>query len=280
MSKISTPFDKSSRSFTSSAHYPNCIRWQTRIPLDTRTHHSTTDSLYGESRILDMKRVFEPETPKTATTPQHSSLFVLPTELRLEIYSMIMPVMDAVTDIVPLNRDSSRVVTKMGFTKTSRRDTSKCNILRTNRAVYEDAHDILFANTTYKFDSTRVLYLFLRNIGSHGRQLIKSIDVVCGHREDAVAFSLLAACPKLKSITLRIPKTQLLPPHMGRPIWIVDGLASLLALSGLTTVAFGECKDRVFLNGDTHDANVLRRELTRPRDTASGIRWIDGVPDI
>lgn len=227
-----------------------------------------------------MMQMFEPVKLKADASTPTGSFFVLPTELRLEIYSMIMPVMDAVTEIVPLNRDSSRVVTQMGFTKTSQRDTTKCNILRTNRAVYDDAHDFLFATTTYKFDSTRVLYLFLRNIGSHGRELLKSVDVVCGHREDAVAFSLLAACPRMKSITIRLAKTQLLPPHVGRPIWIIDGLASLLELSGFTNVTFGECKDKIFLDGSSHDAHILRRELMRPKDADSGIRWVDGIPDV
>lgn len=227
-----------------------------------------------------MKQLFEPKPPQALPHTQHSSLFVLPTELRLEIYSMIMPSMDTVTEIVPLNRESSRVVTKMAFDKTSRRDTSKCNILLTNKAVYSDAHDMLFATTTYKFDSTKVLYLFLRNIGSHGRQLLKYVDVCCGHREDAVAFSLLAACPELRSITLRLAKTKLLPSNVGRPIWIIDGLASLLELSGLKSVIFSECKDRVYLGDDTHDAGIVRRELTRSKGAESGVRWVDGIPDL
>lgn len=277
ISRISSTFNKRSDSFTAAVHHPNCVRWQTRIPLDTRNTHDFTHS---NSQIDDMKQVFEPKSTPSRPHTQNSSLFVLPTELRLEIYSMIMPAMDCVTAIVPLNRESSQVITHTGFTKTSRRNTTKCNILRTNRAIYNDAHDMLFTGTTFKFDSTRVLYLFLRNIGTHGRQLLKSIDVSCCHREDAVAFSLLAACPELRSITLRIAKTKLLNPNVGKPIWIVDGLACLLELSGLQSVTFAECKDRVFLEDDMHDAHIVRRELTRPKGTESGVRWIDGMPDL
>lgn len=257
-----------------SLHGPSCTRLQIRIPLEPQSHFG----LYGfkmqdiwakwERRISSQGRA-----PASSRVLQSSSLFSLPTELRLQIYRQILPELQVITPIVQLNKDSARVITDMGYSKTGPRDTTKANILRTCRAVHEEAADLLYSHTTFKFygkDGTKILYLFLRSVGQAGRDLIKSIDVQCGSREDAIAFALLASCPKLQSLTVRLPRTVILIPRM--PLWCVDGMSCLLAISGLASVNF-DLPDTApkypWMSDDKPDASVLRKELTRPKDTPS-----------
>lgn len=260
-------------------HHPGCIRLQVRIPLDPQ---AILPGLHGV-RINELKERWErrasgrPVPVAGRRAPQKSSLFSLPTEIRLEIYSMILPRLDAVTDIVPLNRDSARVITAMGYEKTGPRDLTKPNLLRTCRAANEEAMDILYSNITFRFTSTKVLYLFLRSIGKGGRQLIKSVDVRCGSREDAITFALLASCDKLRAMTIRLPRSVIFSP--GAPIWSMDGMSCLLALSGLEQVTFGACEPN-HMTDDKPDAAIIRRELTRPKSAPGGIRSINGYLDV
>lgn len=211
---------------------------------------------------------------------QTSSLFSLPTELRLQIYTMILPALDDVVEIVPINRDSARVVTKSGQEKTGPRDLTKSNLLRTCKAIHTEAVDILFTNRTYRFANAKALYLFLRAIGSTGRALLSRVDVYCGNREDAITFALLATCPKLRVLTLRVPRPRLLFPLS--PIWQVDGIACLLSLSGLEEIGFAECGASFprFLQDGSHDAELVRRELMRSRGAPSRVRWVGRFPDL
>lgn len=271
-------------------HLPGCIRLQIRMPLDPQ---ATMGGLHGGFRISDMRSRFERRSTAMPTEAasgeerrQTSSLFSLPTELRLEIYSHVLPSLDSVTEIVPLNRDSARVVTKTGQEKTGPRDLTKANLLRTCKAVHNEALDILYNLTTYKFISTKILsatktlYLFLRHIGKAGRELLRSVDVWCGNREDALAFALLATCSKLRAITIRLPRPVVLFP--GAPIWCIDGMACLLSLSGLEEVRFGDCgpEFKMHMDESKHDAAIIKRELTRARGTAGSVRWVDGYLDV
>lgn len=281
-------------------HHAACIFLQNRIPLDAQSIES---DLRGNNRLIAIRNFWEHRSkPHQRTQPiehhqqQTSSLFSLPTELRLEIYSQILPVLPSTTCITTLNRQSIRLVTeddRFFFLQTPGirdtvpaissprpRDTTKINLLSTCHPVYEEALDILFANKTYRFDSTKILYLFLRHIGEHGRRLLKAVDVSCGQREDAIAFALLALCPKLKTITIRLERLLLLPPDA--PLWVRDGVACLLELSGLERVMVGEdslSRPR-YLDESTADAAIVRRELTRPRGEGGGVRWVDGHLDL
>lgn len=256
-------------------HHPSCTRLQVRIPLDPQ---ALLPGLHG-SRIADLRRRFESKSPlrdvqtQAQRASQSSSLFSLPPEIRLEIYSMILPSLETITEIVTLNRDSPRVVTSMGYQKTGRRDTDKPNILRTCRAVNEEAMELLYSNTTFKFASTKVVYLFLRSIGHAGRQLIKSVDIHCGGREDAITFALLASCEKLRAICIRLPRPMILFPRA--PIWIIDGMSSLLALNGLEEVTFGSCQSVFnYMSNDKPDAAIIREELSKPKGSPANIRWV------
>ena len=109
--------------------------------------------------------------------------------------------------------------------------------------------------------------------------MITSIDILCGSREDAIAFALLASCDKLRKITIRLPRPVISFP--GAPIWISDGTSCMLALSGLQEVAFGSCESSTnYMNDDKPDAAILRRELTRPRGGLGNIRSINGYLDV
>lgn len=94
---------------------------------------------------------------------------------------------------------------------------------------------------------------------------MRAIDVACGQREDAVAFALLGACGELRNLTVRLARVSLVGP--GAPLWVKDGVACLLALSGLEEVRFGESSGVVGLDlrEGRADAVVLRRELMKPR---------------
>ncbi|KAH9826156.1 hypothetical protein Tdes44962_MAKER03673 [Teratosphaeria destructans] len=256
---------------------------QTRLPLEPQ---SIFPGLSGGFKMHDLRRHWEKKSyPPRASEPapqrsQTSSLFSLPTELRLEIYARVLPTLDQTTEIVPLNQDSARVTTKVGHEKTGPRDLTKCNVLRVCKAVHNEALELLYHNITYRFAATKTLYLFLRHIGSRGRQLLKSIDVLCGSREDAITFSLLATCEKLRSIRIRLPRPMILWP--GAPIWSIDGMGALLMLSGLEEVKFGDCGPRfkTCMDEDKSDAAVLRRELTRPKQEPSRVRWVNYQLDI
>lgn len=262
-------------------HHPRCDWLAIRIPLDP---HSVLGLQGG--RINDMKSRFEKMPSRTIETAQHapstqvSPLFTLPTELRLQIYSYVLPRMSSTTTIQPLNRDSARIVTEEGASKVGPRDLTKTNILCTCRAVHSEGLDLLFSSIAYRFPSTKVLYLFLRHIGPHGRSLLRSVDVHAGGREDAIAFALLGSCETLRCMTIRLFRSTLLPPSP--PIWMADGMACLLDISGLEEVKFGECgSERNYsLSEDSCDAVILRRELTRKRGSPGGLRWVDGRLDL
>ena len=259
-------------------HHPHCVRLSVKIPLDPQ---ALLPGLHGY-RLDSIRSKFERRamTNNVSNTmsrlPQSSSLFSLPTEIRLEIYAMVLPALDVETEIVPLHSESARVITAVGAAKTGPRDTTKPNLLRTCRAVNEEAMDILYSHTKFKLASTKTIYLFLRSIGKAGRRLIKTVDVQCGGREDAIAFALLACCEKLRAITLRIPRPMLIIPGAA-PIWLIDGVSCLLALSGLEEVAFGGGKPSLnWMNDEQPDAAIVKRELTRPKGTSGDIRSVIG----
>lgn len=260
-------------------HKPSCLRLQVRIPLEPQSQMGLYCYAMQDVRAKWERRTATQGRPKSGSrVTQSSSLFSLPTELRLEIYKQILPELESITPILQLNRDSARVITSMGYSKTGPRDLTKANILRTCRAVYEEAADLLYSNSTFAFqgkDGTKVLYLFLRSIGQAGRDLIKSVDVQCGNREDAMGFALLASCAKLHTITIRLPRPMILFPRA--PLWCVDGVSCLLALSGFKEVKF-EAPDHAvtYLSDDKDDAAVIRRELTRTKGTPGDAPSIDG----
>ena len=259
-------------------HKPKCTRLQIRMPLEAS--RATLDYSSLVNRWEQRSRAVPANSRSQAEVRQTSGLFSLPTELRLQIYSYILPSLSEVTEIVPLHRDSSRMITKAGFDRPGPRDKTKANLLLACKAIYIEALDLLYSNTTFRVDATRSLYLFLRNIGHVGRQMLRAVDVTCGQREDAVAFALLGACEELRSLTIRLARPKLLLPIA--PLWLADGVACLLALSGLEEVKFGVCcgKAQMDMSDDKTDASILRRELTRLKGTPSGVREVDGVLDL
>lgn len=259
-------------------HKPKCARLQIRMPLEAS--RATLDYSFLVDRWEQRSRAIPPGSRIQAEVRQKSGLFSLPTELRLEIYSYILPSLSDITEIVPLHRDSPRMITKTGFDRPGRRDKTKANLLLACKAIYLEALDLLYSNTIFKINTTRTLYLFLRNVGHVGRQMLRAVDVTCGQREDAVAFALLGSCRELKSLTIRLGRPRLLFPMA--PLWVADGVACMLALSGLEEVKFGECSKAVHMDmsEEKPDAAILRRELTRPKGAPSGVREVDGILDL
>ena len=266
-------------------HHPSCTRLQVRIPLDPQAVLPGLHTAYNMNNIRAKweKRIAADSRPTpTARAAQSSSLFSLPTELRLEIYRMILPSIHDTTQITQLHRDSPRVLNSRTFFQSGPRDTSAQNILQTCRAVHGEALELLYPKTTFQFcgqDGAKVLFLFLRSIGEAGRSLVKSVDVQCGSREDAMAFALLASCAKLRSITIRLPRPRALFPRP--PIWVHDGMSALLELSELQNVNFRPAEASATSMSDEHsDAAVIRKELTRPRGTPSSISVVNGFLDL
>ena len=267
-------------------HEPKCSRLQLRMPLEA------TRSTLDYSSLVNRWERRSNATPPTSSTStsiptlaftshaQTSPLFTLPTELRLQIYSYILPSVSSLTEIVPLHRDSPRTITRQGFSRPGPRDKTKANLLLSCRAIYSEALDLLFRNTVFKLDTTRALFLFLRNIGPVGRDRVRGLDVTCGQREDAVAFALTGSCEKLRNLTIRLARPRLMFPMA--PLWVSEGVACLLALSGLEEVRFGEScgNPKMDLGEGMHDAGVLRRELMRKKGQGSGVREVDGVLDL
>ena len=246
-------------------HHANCNGLQMRIPLDLQ---SSLPGLHDGYRVSDVRNKFEQRSSgkravaSTARETQTSSLFSLPTEIRLEIYSYILPKLEPVTKILPLNPDSYRIVTRTGYEKRHPRDITKTNLLCTCRAVHEEALDLLYSDRTYSFNTTMVLYLFLRHIGESGRRLLRSVDVAGGRREDPIAFALLACCPKLQEITVRLPRWRVVAPRL--PLWCMEGLASLVELNELHAARFGAGKGpRYLLDDEITDAASIQQALTR-----------------
>ena len=266
-------------------HQPSCTRLQVRMPLEPQSSMGLyTYSMQDVRAKWERRITSQTRPPPGSRVTQSSSLFSLPTELRLEIYRQILPELPKFTPIMQLNRNSARVITGMGYSKVGPLDATKHNILRTCRAVHEEAADLLYSNTTFQFygkDGTKVLYLFLRAIGQAGRDLVTAVDVQCGNREDAIAFALLAACGKLHAITIRLPRGVILTQRP--PIWCIDGMACLLALSGLKKVRFDVPDSGNWcMSDDKPDADVMRQELMRPKgrpgDTSIIGRFLDQQP--
>ncbi|KXS98498.1 hypothetical protein AC578_2621 [Pseudocercospora eumusae] len=263
-------------------HHPKCIYLQTRIPLEVRVESAGASAQFGDlkSRFERMSTYQSINTRQRTTATaaaQTSSFFTLPTELRLQIYSYILPKLDSNTGIVALN-DTGRILTETAFKKKGRRDTTKTNLLGTCHAIYDEAIDVIYSNITYRFATSKVLYMFLRRIGHRGRQLLKSVDLLCGFREDAITLALLASCPKLQSITLRFSRPWLI--YQSAPIWVLDGVACLLQVSGLEEVKLEQAYEgKPFLSLASKDGQLVESELKRPRGAKGSVRWINGIID-
>ncbi|KAK5118480.1 hypothetical protein LTR62_002995 [Meristemomyces frigidus] len=274
-----------------SFHYPNCERLQVKIPLDPQ---ATLGGLFGGVRVNELRDGWEQRSQKrsanldqiTGIQPpaQTSSLFRLPVELRLQIYGLILPPQPFLTEIVPLHRDSSRITTSSALGNPGPLNQTTTVLLRTSKQILAEALDLLYRNHSFKFANSKTLYLFLRNIGSHGRARLRAVIISGPSREDAIAFSLLAAgTPKLRSLTLGWGRpTLLLPRSQGGPIWLTDAVAALLELSGLQEVGFGEdgVEGKGCLGQGSRDAEVVRRCLMREKGEAGFVRWVDGCMDL
>ena len=250
-------------------HRAECLRLQVRIPIEPQ---ALLAGLYG-GRFDNLRSTWErrSSTSRSAHVPmakalQSSSLFSLPTEIRLQIYAMVLPSFSDETEIMQLHNESARMITRQGYEKTGPRDVTKANILRTCRMVNDEAMDLIYSHTTFKFSSTKAMYLFLRSIGKPGRALIRSIHINCGQREDAIAFAMLASCERLRAIEISLNRPHLLYSR-APPIWLVDGVSTLLALSGLEKVTFYRGDIPRVLTHDRPDAALIREQLMRPRGT-------------
>lgn len=261
-------------------HKAGCVRLQVRLPFDTPRWFVDSASKSITSHVKHFEaadrraRVGEEVVGQVHKT----SFFSLPIETRLQIYECTLPCLDSVTEIVQIERDSMRVTTAQALRKPRPHDPTQSSILRVCRTTHVEVLDLVFSHTTFTFASSKLLYMFLRRIGRLGRSLLRSIDLRCGQREDAIAFALLSSCEALRYITLRLPRAKLMPSFA--PLWIQDGVASLLSLSGLEHVQLARCEGQSVLDDRSSDALLIRRELTRPRGMPSMLSTVNGILDI
>jgi hypothetical protein len=263
-----------------------------KIDLDfntTRKRFETNDrgEMSDRGETSDRGGIDLPERMPMEITRPKTNLFSLPVELRLEIYSILLPRLPRVTHIVPLHRDSNRVVTLAGRNRIGHRDLTQTNLLATCKIIHHEALNFLFHRRVFRFESlssnnfnatsSKTLYLFLRHIGARGRAALGSVDICLGGREDAIAFALLASCHNLKSIHIRHSKRHLMAAYA--PVWHVEGIASLFSLRGIESIEFGAAEgsdEAVCLQASDQDAKIIVRELSRKRGEPSGIRFVDG----
>jgi hypothetical protein len=269
---------------------------QIRIPLEWQTISVDSRGVKTSLDFNTMRKRFEtsnrdqtdlPEPRPPANTAPKTNLFSLPVELRLQIYSLLLPRLPRVTSIVPLHRDSNRVVTLAGRNRIGQRDLTQTNLLATCKAIHHEALYFLFHKRVFRFESlssnnfnatsSKTLYLFLRHIGARGRAELESVDICLGGREDAIAFALLASCHNLKSIKIRHAKRYIIAAYA--PVWHLEGISSLLALRDIKNIEFGVIEgsgEEVCLQASDQDAQVVARELRKRRGEPSGIRFVDG----
>lgn len=260
-------------------HHPRCERLQVRLPFDSEAWRAETEG----NTFDDRWRIFENDSKPRSQPTQPSrpsrwtSFFSLPAELRLQIYALVLPDLPSTVDIVQMNRDSMRVCTKNILAHPAPQDRTRCNMLRTCRQIHRECMYFLF-NRTFRCSTSKVLYLFLRRIGATGRRYVQAINIMCGGREDAMTFALLACCESLSSITIRLARPTISLPRA--PIWLMDGMACLLNVSGLQSVEFGDCGSSWQMTSSSHDAEIIRKELMRPRTSPGSITSVDGVLNV
>ena len=91
-------------------------------------------------------------------------------------------------------------------------------------------------------------------------------------------MALLAACPRVTWVTVRMQRTALLPPRA--PMWLVDGVAALLELRGMENVHVGQRHSGNWDEIETVETDVIGRELRRAKGEESGVRWVNGCMDL
>lgn len=254
-------------------HNPKCIRLQLRIPINTQSTAIDYASLVNRWNQRRSAAALPPQPTDTRHPSKPSQtgspLMKLPPELRLQIYFYILPTLPSETELTSLNRDSSRIIrthTGVPIPIAPRGNVkSKLTLLQTCKTLHFEALDYMYAQTTFRVNTTRDLYLFLRTVGPAGRAALRAVDVTCGQREDAVAFALLGACGGMGKLVIRLARGQLLPK--GAALWVTEGMGSLLALRGLEEVRFGECCGvvGVDLGEGMEGAEIIRREVMRGR---------------
>ena len=238
-------------------------------------------------------------------------LFSLPTEIRLKIYAMVLPRLERTTRMGLLQEDvngaewgdpyapgeasstyevtSSRRSPSPSLPPSWEPPVSKLSIACTCRMMRDEALDLLYSQTTFQFhgiEGTKQMHLFLTTVGAAARQMITSVDVECGTCEDAAAFALLSTCPRLRSITLRLPRQILLLPQS--PIWVTECVDCMLSLRALTYVVIADpfqyqtwYRNQRGLHtcippsmcriNRSPDAELVIRMLTRPREPSSSL---------
>jgi hypothetical protein len=256
-----------------SFHITRCERLQLRFPLEP--HKSLRRSIdFSKVRGMWERKVQQNQAREVEFLPrasQSSSLFSLPTEVRLIIYDYVLPSVHGVNKMMPLHRDSMRIVPEDTLFRPRRLDTTKANLLLTCKVMHSEALNLLYTGGTFRFDCSRDLYLFLRGIGHWGRQLLTSVELTSGDREDAIALSLLASCERLNTFTIRINRAKLV--WRDAPMWVHEGAACLLALDGLETASvrtlnYVPTSSNVPVRvGSSPMEAYIEKQLLRPRGT-------------
>lgn len=258
-------------------HRAGCIRLQVRLPFEQPQWFIDSSSMHGSfkarvSRFETQSRQEQAEA-SSGSTRFKARFFSLPTEIRLQIYQQILPACESTTEIVQVDRDSMRITTAQALHRPRAHDPTQSSILRVCHTTYHEVLDLIFSHRTFVFASSKLLYMFLRRIGRPGRSLLRSIDCTFGQREDAVTFALLSTCDALEHVSLHLGRQELMLAYA--PLWVEDGVACLLDINGLRGVEYAS-KGNLLAQGNSHDAVVVRRELTRERGSPCMVATMNG----
>ncbi|QIX00019.1 hypothetical protein AMS68_005536 [Peltaster fructicola] len=262
-------------------HHKKCIRLATRMP---RKRLRSERWPLGRSPSPPSQPKRKPQCSKRAHGDD-SSFMKLPVEIRLQIYGYILPRLGRRCHIQE-DPYSSATFQLMAVPAVGPVSPGELDILRTCRTIHAEALSELYSKTELAFSSTKLLYIFLRTVGRRGRRFLQAVAIKYGSREDALAFALLACCESLATFRIMVARPTLMYP--GAPFWIIDGIATMLDNSGIERVHFvrdvqSQAIRKSSLGLEDYsstDTQVIRRELTRPRDSPSNVRFIDGIPDL
>lgn len=141
------------------------------------------------------------EETKSATDTLQ--LLPFPPEIRHLIYSLVLDVSnDEPLEIKLLGRLT------ISPTNSPASIGSDLSILLVSKQTYIDAYHIFYRINRFHFDTTTVLFNFLRGIGSIRRQHVVWVSFRSFDDNAKRAFRLLKSCQRLKHLQLRLPYYQ------------------------------------------------------------------------
>lgn len=161
-------------------HHERCERLAIRMPHRTPGNlHLTTKFLKRSARKSCLQYTNNRFVLQDSGADE-SLFWRLPVELRLQIYSYVLPKLKKNLAIVLRSATSLQLAIFTGFQAFTGRRPGGLQLLKTCQTMHDEALGDIYERTLFRFESTKLLYIFLRRIGQRGRRLLKAVDVRCG----------------------------------------------------------------------------------------------------